>query len=144
MHSRTLSNLHDLTPPAPEPPRGSRRRPPTAMRRPAMYLAVAAAGALMVNVLWAGEPPARAAQMQSVSIAKQLGVSALPTTSVRPLEQWAAARSRRRGEQTAAARAQTAADRTERAKRAAAAAAKAAAARAAAAKAAAAEAAGPA
>src|ERR1700712_5989617 len=101
MHSRTLSNPHDLTPTtelpasAPETPMGSRRRPPTAMRRPAMYLAVAAAGALMVNVLWAGEPPARAAQMQSVSIAKQLGVSAMPTTSVRPLEQLVADRSQR-------------------------------------------------
>jgi hypothetical protein len=113
-----------------------------------MYLAVAAAGALMVNVLWAGEPPARAAaHLQSVSVAEQLGVSAVPTTSVRPLEQLVADRSQRLGEQTAAAQAQAAADRAERDKRAAAAAAakaaaaKAAAARAAAAKAAAAKAA---
>jgi hypothetical protein len=155
MHSRTPSHLHGANPtttelpttelPAttPESPTGSRRRPPTAIRRPAMYLAVAAAGALMVNVLWAGEPPARAtAQLQSVSIAKQLGVSALPTTSVRPLEQLVADRSQRLGEQTAAAQAQVAADHAERDKRAAAAAAaKAAAAKAAAVKAEAAKAA---
>jgi hypothetical protein len=148
MHFRTTPNQPDLVPTtelpatAPEAPAVSRRRPPTSMRRPAMYLAVAAAGALMVNVLWAGEPPARAAgQLKSVSIAEKLGVSAVPTTSVRPLEQLVADRSQRLGEQTAAAKAQAAADRAERDKRAAAAAAKAAAARAAAAKAAAAKAA---
>jgi hypothetical protein len=87
-----------------------------------MYLAVAAAGALMVNVLWAGEPPARAAaHLQSVSIAEKLGVSAVPTTSVRPLEQLVADRSQRLGEQAAAAQTQASADQAERGKRAAAA-----------------------
>jgi hypothetical protein len=78
--------------------------------------------------------------VQSVSIAKELGVSAAPTTSVRPLEQLVADRSQRLDEQTAAAQAQAAADQSERDKRAAAAAAaaKAAAAKASAAKAAAA------
>jgi hypothetical protein len=149
MQFRTTPNHHDLVPTtelpatAPEAPTASRRRPPASMRRPAMYLAVAAAGALMVNVLWAGEPPARAAaQLKSVSIAEKLGVSAVPTTGVRPLQQLVADRSQRLGEQTAAARTQAAADRAERDKRAAAAAAaKAAAARAAAVQAAAAKAA---
>ncbi|MCW2700217.1 MAG: Transglycosylase protein, partial [Blastococcus sp.] len=54
----------------------ARRLPPTRMRRPALYLGVAAAGALLVNVLTAGEPPARAeARLESVSIAEQLGIS---------------------------------------------------------------------
>jgi hypothetical protein len=114
------------------------------MRRSAACLGVAAAGALMVNVLWAPQPAAQAApQLQSVSIAEKLGVSASPTTSVRPLEQLVADRSQRLGERTAAAHVQAAADRTvldQRAAAARAAAAKAAAA-AAAAKAAAAKAA---
>lgn len=127
MPARTTSISHALIP-------TSSRRPPTAMRRPAMYLAVAAAGALVVNVLWAQPPAASAApEMKSVSIAKELGVSASPSTSVRPLEQLVADRSQRLGAQTAAARVQAAADQQERDRRAAAAAAKAAAAKAAAA-----------
>ena len=103
MPARTTSTSHALIP-------TSSRRPPTAMRRPAMYLAVAAAGALVVNVLWAQPPAASAApEMKSVSIAKELGVSASPSTSVRPLEQLVADRSQRLGAQTAAARVQAAA-----------------------------------
>lgn len=145
MQSRTRSTTHALIP-------APRLRPPTAMRRAATCLTVAAAGALMVNVLWAPEPTASAAgRLQSVSIAEKLGVSASPTTSVRPLEQLVADRSRRLGEQRAAAHVQAAADqnvldqraaaKAAAAKAAAAAAAKAAAAKAAAAKAAAARAA---
>src|SRR6476661_2628923 len=128
--STTGSDLHDQIPTAelaelPETAHGRhRRRPPVALRRPALYLAVAAAGALMVNVLTSGEPAARAdaGQMQSVSIAKQLGVSA-QTSTVRPLEQLVADRSQRQSETTAAAQAQAAANKAEQNRRAAAAAA---------------------
>src|SRR6478752_2686947 len=114
--STTGSDLHDQIPTAelaelPETAHGRhRRRPPVALRRPALYLAVAAAGALMVNVLTSGEPAARAdaGQMQSVSIAKKLGVSA-QTSTVRPLEQLVADRSQRQSETTAAAHAPAAA-----------------------------------
>ena len=91
-------------------------RPPVAARRPALYLAVAAAGALMVNVITAGEPAAHAdAQPTSVSIAAQLGVPAAKTdassaNAVRPLEQLTASRSERDADRTAAAQAQAAAD----------------------------------
>jgi membrane protein involved in colicin uptake len=85
-------------------------------RRPALYLAVAAAGALMVNVITAGEPAAHAgAQPTSVSIAAQLGVAgaktdAAPTNAVRPLEQLAASRDQRDAARNAAAQTQAAAD----------------------------------
>jgi hypothetical protein len=109
----------------------ARRLPPAAVRRPALYLAVAAAGALVVNVLTGGEPPARAeAQMESVSIAEQLGISqdagaaAARKDSVGSLTELVASRSERQAEQTAAAKAQGAADKAERDRRAAAAAAK--------------------
>jgi hypothetical protein len=101
------------------------RRPPAAVRRPALYLAVAAAGAIMVNVLTAGEPPARAeAQLESVSIAAELGISAEDAAvtgeqAARPLQQLAASRSEREAEQSAAAQAQAAADKAERDRRAA-------------------------
>jgi hypothetical protein len=91
-------------------------RPPVTARRPALYLAVAAAGALMVNVITAGEPAAHAdAQPTSVSIAAQLGVPAAKTdassaNAVRPLEQLTASRSERDADRTAAAQAQAAAD----------------------------------
>jgi hypothetical protein len=88
-------------------------------RRPALYLAVAAAGAVMVNVLTPAEPAADAAQLDSVSVAEQLGVSAqsAPVAGdaiVAPLEQLAASRSERDAERTAAAAAQAAADQAER------------------------------
>jgi hypothetical protein len=95
---------------------GGGNRPPVAGRRPALYLAVAASGALMVNVLTAGEPAAQAdAQPTSVSIAAQLGIPAGETPvahpdAVRPLEQLTASRSQRDAARTAAAQAQAAAD----------------------------------
>jgi multidrug efflux pump subunit AcrA (membrane-fusion protein) len=101
-------------------------RPPMSGRRPALYLGVAAAGALMVNVLTAGEPAAHAdSQLASVSIAEQLGVSseAAPVAvgeAAKPLEQLAASRSERDADRAAAAQAQAAADRAELAARAAA------------------------
>jgi hypothetical protein len=94
-------------------------RPPVAGRRPALYLAVAAAGAVMLNVVTAGEPAADAAQLESVSVADQLGISAQATPvsgdeRVAPLQQLAASRSERDAERTAAAEAQAAADQAER------------------------------
>jgi hypothetical protein len=93
-------------------------RPPVAGRRPALYLAVAAAGAVMVNVLTPAEPAADAAQLESVSVAEQLGISTqAPVTGdeiVAPLGQLAASRSERDAERTAAAEAQAAADQAER------------------------------
>ena len=90
------------------------RRPPLAGRRPALYLAVAASGALMVNMLTAGEPAANA-QSGMTSVATQLNVAAAKTDlrqsdAVRPLEQLAASRSQRDADRTAAAQAQAAAD----------------------------------
>src|SRR4051812_13902102 len=82
-------------------------RPPVG-RRPSLYLASAAAGAVMVAVLSPGEPAAQAeTATQSVSIAEQLGLgseSAAPVggDSMRPLEQLAASRSDRQAEQAAA------------------------------------------
>jgi hypothetical protein len=92
---------------------------PAPGRRPALLLGVAAAGALMVNVLSAGEPAAQAdAQQTSVSIAAQLGIPAGETEiahedAVRPLEQLTASRSERDADRTAAAEAQAAADQAE-------------------------------
>jgi Transglycosylase SLT domain len=98
-------------------------RPPAAARRPALYLAVAAAGAVMVNVATAGEPAAEAAQLESVSIAAELGITAQEPVSLAtaedlaPLEQLAASRSERDADRTAAAQAQAAADQAELAAR---------------------------
>jgi hypothetical protein len=108
--------------PVPAPRKGAHRTPPTAFRRPTLYLAVAAAGALMVNVLTAGQPAAHA-DLQSVSIAKQLGVAGQSTSSVRPLQQLVASRSQRDTVQSVAALDQSRADQAELQKRAAAAAA---------------------
>ncbi|WP_092203166.1 aggregation-promoting factor C-terminal-like domain-containing protein [Blastococcus tunisiensis] len=109
MNLRTLTSSH-----------ASRRghRPPLAGRRPAMYLATAAAGAVLVGVVTAGEPPAEAAQLESVSVAEQLGIEAqaAPVAEdelLAPLEQLAASRSERDAERAAAAAAQAAADQAE-------------------------------
>jgi len=93
-------------------------RPPVAGRRPAAYLAVAAAGAVLFNVVAGTEPAADAAQLDSASVAEQLGVSAQaePLAAgdvVAPLEQLAASRSERDAERTAAAAAQATADQAE-------------------------------
>jgi hypothetical protein len=98
---------------------GAHRRPPVRARRPALFLGVAAAGALAVNVLAAGSPPAEAeSQLESVSIAEQLGITedssaSLSGDSVQPLEQLAASRAERDAAQTEAAAAQAAADQAE-------------------------------
>ncbi len=109
------------------PTTGARRRPPSGTRRPALYLSAAAAGALMVNVLAAGEPAAQAdaTQLESVSIAEQLGIPAdgseasSVADTVRPLGELAASRAERDAEQTAAAQSQAAADKAEQERRAA-------------------------
>jgi hypothetical protein len=88
---------------APPARRGAHRLPKTAIRRPALFLAVAAAGALAAGVLTAGAPAH--ADLQSVSIAKQLGVQSGSAT-VRPLQQLVSSRSQRQAEQTAAAQTQ--------------------------------------
>ena len=99
------------------PTTGAHRRPPATSRRPALLLSAAAAGALLVNVLAAGEPAAQAdSQLESVSIAEQLGISGrlgprppVPRSPA-PLEQLAASRAERDAEQAAAAEAQAAAE----------------------------------
>jgi hypothetical protein len=107
----------------PDPVDGASRRRPGGARRPAIFLGVAAAGALLVNVLTAGEPPALAVStLESVSIAEQLGIPAggpevtedLGAAAAVPLEQLAASRAERDAAQTAAAAAQAAADQAER------------------------------
>ena len=99
----------------------SRRRPPAAARRPALYLSVAAAGAVLVNVLVGSGPAAQAeaGTSESVSVARQLGLTAdaAPadaTADLQPLEDLAASRSSREAGQTAAAKAQSTADQAER------------------------------
>jgi hypothetical protein len=87
--------------------------PPVAGRRPALYLAVAAAGAVMVGVLAPSEPAAEAAQLQSVSVAEQLGIPAEPSPAAEDdlssLQELAVSRSERDAERAAAAAAQDAA-----------------------------------
>ena len=94
----------------------ARRRPVLPSRRPALFLGVAAAGALAVNVLVGAGPAAQAdsGASQSVSVAQQLGLSArsapVPATSdLRPLEQLSASRSTREAQQAQAQQQQQAA-----------------------------------
>jgi hypothetical protein len=106
-------------------PATRRHRPPAGARRAPLYLTVAAAGAMLVNVLGGGDPFAQAdTPTESMSIAQQLGISERPApvdeNTVRPLEQLAASRAQREADQTAAAEAQAAAEKKEREARAAA------------------------
>jgi hypothetical protein len=96
----------------------SRRRPPITVRRPAFYLGAAVAGALMVNVLVGVDPAAQAeaGTAESVSVARQLGLSPQPgpaavtADDLQPLEQLAASRSTRDAAQSQAQQAQATAD----------------------------------
>jgi hypothetical protein len=95
----------------------ARHRPPSASRRPGLYLGVAAAGALAVTVLIGTEPAAQAeaGAPESLSVAQQLGLTAQSapvdaTPDLQPLEQLAASRSTREAAQTAAQQVQAAAD----------------------------------
>jgi Transglycosylase SLT domain len=96
--------------------RGGAARTPAALRRPALFLAVATSGAVMVNVLTAGQPAAHAGTAdQPVSVAEALGVTgqgaAAPSVAaVAPLMELTASRSQRESQAAAAARAQEAAD----------------------------------
>ena len=90
-----------------------RRRPP--VRRPGPYLAVAAAGAVLLNVLIGPDPAAQAeaAGTEPVSVAEQLGLtaeSAPAAPDLAPLADLAASRSTREAEQVAAQQVQAAAD----------------------------------
>ncbi|MCZ2811661.1 hypothetical protein O2W15_09455 [Modestobacter sp. VKM Ac-2979] len=94
-----------------------RRRPPAGIRRPGLYLGIAAAGAVLVNVVVGVGPAAQADPVasQPVSVAEQLGLAAESgavdgTEDLRPLEELAASRATREAEQTAAQQAQAAAD----------------------------------
>jgi len=103
----------------------SRRRPPASVRRPGLYLGVAAAGALTVNLLFGSDPAAQAeaGTSESVSVAEELGLTAQSGVAdaggdpgladLQPLEDLTASRSTREAEQTAAQQAQAAADRAE-------------------------------
>ncbi|WP_369130842.1 hypothetical protein [Modestobacter roseus] len=98
----------------------ARRTPPTGMRRPSLYLAVAAAGAVAVHVLAGPEPAAQAeaAPTGTVSVADALGLTASarpvdPARDLAPLEELAATRSSREDAQVAAQQAQAAADQAE-------------------------------
>jgi hypothetical protein len=89
----------------------SRLRPPSAVRKPSLYLAVAAAGAVLVGTVTTGEPAAQAEPAAAVSVADRLGITAADSTAaveeqLAPLEQLAASRSERQAEQERAAEAQ--------------------------------------
>jgi hypothetical protein len=94
-------------------PRAAHR---AAARRPALFIGVATAGALMVNVLSAGEPAAQAdAEPTSVSVAAKMGISAAQSHAAiesddRLLDELSASRSQREADQDAAAAAQAAAE----------------------------------
>jgi len=94
-----------------------RRRPPLPVRRPALYLGVAAAGALVVNVVLGVGPAAQGADVpESVSVAHELGLTAesapaaAPTADLGRLEDLTASRSTREAQQSAAQQQQQAAD----------------------------------
>jgi len=94
-----------------------RRRPPLPVRRPALYLGVAAAGALVVNVVIGVGPAAQGADAPaSVSVAHELGLTAesapaaAPTADLGRLEDLTASRSTREAQQSAAQQQQQAAD----------------------------------
>jgi hypothetical protein len=100
-------------------PRSSRHRPPVGFRRPALLLAAAVAGGVMVNVLVAGQPDAeaQAAPEQPMSVAAQLAASSQSTDTAatagdvtQRLGELAASRSEREAQQVAAAQSQAAAD----------------------------------
>ncbi|NEK58674.1 lytic transglycosylase domain-containing protein [Geodermatophilus sabuli] len=105
-----------------------RVRLPAAGRRPAIFLATAAAGAVLVNLLVSGPPAADAETTTvtaSMSVAEQLGLPAQPPAGesaesvpppapdLAPLEDLAASRSEREAAEASAAQAQAAAEQAE-------------------------------
>ena len=88
-----------------------------ARRRPALYLGMATAGAVLAGVVVGTEPAAQAeaAPSGTVSIAQELGLTARSgpvdvTSELQPLQDLAATRSTREAAETAAQQAQAAAD----------------------------------
>ena len=79
MHPRTLVTALRRSP-------RSHRRPPAAVRRPAIFLGVAASGALVVNLVVGTGPDAQAeaAGTESVSVARQLGLEEAPEAATSP------------------------------------------------------------
>jgi hypothetical protein len=115
MHPRTTTSGRS----AASVNRSNRRRGPLAGRRPGIYLGVAAAGAVLVNVLVGPQPAATAeagTATESVAVAQALGVSAqsgpaeTAPADLQPLEDLAATRSSREAAETAAQQSQAAAD----------------------------------
>ncbi|PWW24041.1 hypothetical protein JD79_03219 [Geodermatophilus normandii] len=115
MHPRTTTSGRATAPANPS----HRRRGPLAGRRPGIYLGVAAAGAVLVNVLVGPQPAATAeagTATESVAVAEALGLSSqsgpAETTpaDLQPLEDLAATRSTREAAETAAQQSQAAAD----------------------------------
>jgi hypothetical protein len=95
----------------------SRHRPPAAVRRPALYLGMATAGAVLVGAVTGAEPAAQAEAVpaETVSVAQELGLTARSgpvdvTQELQPLQDLAASRSTREAAETAAQQAQVAAD----------------------------------
>lgn len=103
------------------PARPAARRSPAALRRrPALYVGVAAAGAVLVNVFVGVEPAAQAeaGTSESVAVAQALGLTAqsAPATvapDLQPLSELAASRGDRAAAAAAAAQVQAAADQAE-------------------------------
>jgi hypothetical protein len=98
----------------------ARLRPPPSVRRPGAYLGVAAAGAVLVNVVIGVEPSAQAeaGPSESVGVAQELGLSAHSgpidvTEDLQPLEQLTASRSSRQAAEVEAQQVQAAADQAE-------------------------------
>ena len=91
-------------------PRARHHRAPTRRHRPAMYLGVTAAGAVLAHVLVGAAPAAPVEATESVSVAAELGLSAQTTPDLRQLAELAASRSSREDQQVAAAAAQAATD----------------------------------
>ncbi|SMO97900.1 hypothetical protein SAMN06273567_11225 [Geodermatophilus aquaeductus] len=115
MHPRTTTSGRS----AASVNRSNRRRGPLAGRRPGIYLGVAAAGAVLVNVLVGPQPAATAeagTATESVAVAQALGLSAqsgpaeTAPADLQPLEDLAATRSSREAAETAAQQSQAAAD----------------------------------
>ncbi|GAB3344669.1 hypothetical protein [Modestobacter lapidis] len=98
----------------------SRHRPPTAARRPGLYLGAAVAGALLVGAGIGTDPAAQAdaTATEPVSVAQELGLTAGSgpvdvAEELQPLEELAVSRSTREAAEVAAQQAQAAADRAE-------------------------------
>ncbi len=91
-------------------PRARDHRAPTRRHRPALYLGVTAAGAVLANVLVGAAPAAPVEAAEPVSVAAELGLSAQTAPDLGQLADLAASRSAREDQQVAAASAQAATD----------------------------------